>query len=165
MLRLIEGPAPETPVLTLEEAKTYLAYDDDDLDDMLSRLIAAATEKLDGRDGLLGRALHPQTWELVLPDFPRKEIELPLPPTLEVLSVSYLDGDRQEQQLTEGEDFRVIPGGWEGHTLVPTLGRVWPATAREPDGFSGQACSRCSCGRRSSPMIPWRAHWARRDPE
>jgi uncharacterized phiE125 gp8 family phage protein len=103
------------------------------IDGMLSRLIAAATEKLDGRDGLLGRALHPQSWELVLPGFPGRQIELPLPPTLEVLSVSYLDGDRQEQQLTEGEGFRVIPGGWEGHMLVPTAGQTWPATAGEPD--------------------------------
>jgi hypothetical protein len=35
--------------------------------------------------------------------------------------------------VTEGTDFRIIPGGWEGHTLVPAVGRVWPATAREPD--------------------------------
>ena len=135
MLRLIEAPDPAIPVLTLDEAKAYLEHIDDDHDDMIRRLIAAAIEKLDGRDGLLGRALHPQTWELVEPAFPCREIELPLPPTIEVLTVAYLDGNRIEQELTEDEDFRIIPGGWEGHVLVPALGRSWPAPASEPDAL------------------------------
>jgi uncharacterized phiE125 gp8 family phage protein len=133
MLRLIEAPDPATPVLTLDEAKAYLEHVDDDHDGMIGRLIAAATGKLDGRDGLLGRALHPQTWELVQPEFPCRELELPLPPTMEVLSVSYLDPNRNERQLTEGENFRVIPGGWEGHVVVPSQHRSWPATAPELD--------------------------------
>jgi uncharacterized phiE125 gp8 family phage protein len=135
MLRLIEAPDPATPVLTLDEAKAYLEHVDDDHDDMIRRLIAAATEKLDGRDGLLGRALQPQTWQLVQPGFPRREIELPLPPTIQVLTVAYLDCNGLEQELTEDEDFRIIPGGWEGHVLVPVLGRTWPATAGEPDAL------------------------------
>jgi uncharacterized phiE125 gp8 family phage protein len=133
MLRLIEKPDPSTPVLTLEEAKAYLEHVDDDHDDMLRRLIAAATERFDGRDGLLGRALHPQTWELVRSAFPAREIELPLPPTLQILSIFYLDGNVQEQELTEDDDFRVIPGGWEGHVVVPSQHRSWPATAPELD--------------------------------
>lgn len=133
MLRLMEAPDPETPVLTLEEAKTYLEHVDNDHDDMLHRLIAAATERFDGRDGLLGRALHPQTWEFVQPGFPPREIELPLPPTIEVLSVFHLDANREEQELIENEDFRVITGGWEGHVLVPAQERSWPVTAAEPD--------------------------------
>jgi uncharacterized phiE125 gp8 family phage protein len=133
MLRLIEPPDPDTPVLTLDEAKAYLEHVDDDHDDVIRRLITAATEKLDGRDGILGRALHPQTWELILSGFPAREIELPLPPTLQVLSVTYLNANREERELTEGDEFRVITSGWEGHVLVPSQGHPWPATAAEPD--------------------------------
>ena len=64
MLRLVT--AATEPILTLEEAKLHLRVDHDDDDDLIEALVAAVTARLDGRDGILGRCLRAQTWELVL---------------------------------------------------------------------------------------------------
>jgi len=81
MLRLIDAPAD--PVVTLTEARLHCRVDDGNTADdaAITRYIAAATQRLDGRDGLLGMCLRPQTWELLATRFPsgRCAIELPLP--------------------------------------------------------------------------------------
>ena len=50
----------------------------------ISAMIAAATDMLDGRHGILGRCLEAQTWELVLDAFPAAEIRIPLGPVASV---------------------------------------------------------------------------------
>jgi uncharacterized phiE125 gp8 family phage protein len=134
MLRLITPPAD--PVVTLEEARTQCRVDAgstaDDAD--LTRLVAAATARLDGREGILGRALQPQTWDLVVPHFPaeRCAIALPLPPTISVASVKYLDTTEAEQTLDPAL-YRVVEGGSEASRIVLKLGATWPQTAVGPD--------------------------------
>jgi uncharacterized phiE125 gp8 family phage protein len=123
-LRLITPPT-ETPV-SLPEVKTHLRIDHSDEDSYLTSLIAVATATLDGRDGLLGRALMPQTWELVLDQFPGGAIEIPLGPLISVTSVAYVDPDEVAQVVaadsyvadTESRD------GW----IVPIAGFSWPTT-------------------------------------
>jgi uncharacterized phiE125 gp8 family phage protein len=136
MLRLIDAPADS--VVTLTEARLHCRVDDGNTADdaAITRYIAAATQRLDGRDGLLGMCLRPQTWELVATRFPsgRCAIELPLPPTLEVVSVKYLDTTEAEQTVSGG-DYRVILGGNEPTRIIPTLAATtWPiAAAGVPD--------------------------------
>jgi hypothetical protein len=56
MLRLVT--LPNKSVLTHDEAKAHLRVDDT----LITALIAAATARLDGRDGILGRCLRSETW-------------------------------------------------------------------------------------------------------
>src|SRR5678809_194962 len=100
-------PPEETPV-TLEEAKAHLRIDHDDDDVYVQGLIDAATGMVDGRYGSLGRALEPQTWELVLDRFPcwPYHICIPLPPLLSVDSITYTDGDDVEQTI-DSADYEV----------------------------------------------------------
>ena len=53
----------ETPV-TLADAKAHLRVDHGDEDTLIGALVSAATEYLDGWDGILGRCLVTQTWTL-----------------------------------------------------------------------------------------------------
>lgn len=122
-LKLITPPA-EWPI-TLEEAKAHLRVDldvDDD-DDLIEALIEAAVDYCDGPTGWLGRALIDQTWELVLDSFPAcdKEIKIPMPPLIEVVSIKYDDASGAEQTLetsaytvdTVSEPGWVLPvGSW-----------------------------------------------------
>lgn len=56
-------PPAETPV-TLAEAKAHLRVDFDEDDALIGAILNAATEYLDGWDGILSRCLVTQTWTL-----------------------------------------------------------------------------------------------------
>lgn len=124
-LRLITPPA-SLPV-TLQAAKAWLRVDHPDEDATVSALIAAATSALDGRGGILGRALEPQTWELALDAFPASEIRLPLGPVASVTSVAFTAADGSEGTVSASDfviDNAETFGGW----IVPRAGFAWPAT-------------------------------------
>lgn len=121
-LRSFAAPA-ETPV-TLAEAKAHLRVIDSADDAMIQIYLDAAVSNLDGRQGLLGRAIVTQTWELVYDEFPCGPIELPLGPLQSVTSVKYFDTAGIEQTLAPAAysvDAASDPG-W----LAPTAD--WPAT-------------------------------------
>lgn len=129
-MQLIQIEPPIEQVITTEEAKLWLRVDADDEDETIAALIAAATSRFDGRDGVLGRCLAPQTWRLELPRFPWGEIKLPLPPTISIEAVEYTDRNGQTQEL---QDCRTALGGWSGARILPALGGAWPGTADVPD--------------------------------
>lgn len=127
MLRLVTPPA--APVVTLDEARQQCRVDVGDTsgDADLARFILAATARFDGRDGILGRALQPQTWELVCSRFPaeRCHIALPLPPTISVASVKYLDTTETEQTF-DPSLYRVVDNGSAGALIVLKQTATWP---------------------------------------
>lgn len=53
---------PAEALVTLDHARAHLRVDHHDEDGRIEDLIAAATAHLDGRRGVLGRAIMPQTW-------------------------------------------------------------------------------------------------------
>lgn len=115
----------ETPV-TLGEAKAHLRVDHSDEDALITSLIAAATEHLDGRRGYLGRCLITQSWEYRLHCFPRSGvIELPLPPLQNVASVKYLDDAGVEQTLIANTDYVVDSATYYGQ-VRRAYNVVWP---------------------------------------
>lgn len=59
---------------------------------VLDDLIAAASEEIGGPTGWLGRSLGIQTLELRLPNFLCRGISLPLPPIVEMVSITYAGG-------------------------------------------------------------------------
>jgi uncharacterized phiE125 gp8 family phage protein len=119
-LRMITPPAIEP--INLDEAKIHLRVDHNDDDALISSLISSAR---DYAERWTARAFITQTWELVIDEFPANEIELPLPPLRDVISIKYDDGAGAEQTLStsEYEVDTVSQPGW----VVPALGG-WPAT-------------------------------------
>ena len=95
ILKRIAAPAAE-PV-SLATAKAHLRVTHTAEDALIPLYISAAVSKLDGKDGLLGRAMITQDWQLSLDSCPCDgAIELPLPPLQEVTFVKYFDSDNAE---------------------------------------------------------------------
>lgn len=114
-LRLITPPIGE--VLSLEAVKQHLRVVDSDEDALIAGLIVAAREFVEGPDGLTGRLLLEQTWELVLDAFPEDEdgdeIQIPLAPLRSIVSIKYDDADGVEQTIDAGDytvDAVSVPG-------------------------------------------------------
>lgn len=131
-LTLIQGP--QDPVVPLALAKQAMRVDTASTDMQIEMLIAAATERLDGRDGLLGRALAPQTWEMRFSQWPREggSIVVQLPPLIQVTSVKYLDEDHAEQTLAMSV-YDVINTGSARSFVRLASGQSWPDLASRPD--------------------------------
>ena len=126
-LRLIN--APSTPVVTLAEAKAALRVDDVADDALIESYVAAAITQLDGRDGVLGRALVTQTWELVLPIFPAAQIVLPLPPLQSITAIKYRNAANVEITLDPAE--YIIDADSAPAMVFPVTS--WPSTYNTPN--------------------------------
>jgi|SRR5215211_1086505 len=100
-LRLISPPAEE-PV-TVDEAKAFLSEVGGATDPLISALLKASRQTLDGWGGKLGRALVTQTWELSLDEFPLYEVRIPLGPVQSILSIKYDDEDGIENTVDPGD--------------------------------------------------------------
>lgn len=119
MLTLVMPPAV-LPV-TLEEAKNHVRVDYAEDDGAIEAYLRAATERYDGRDGLLGRCLITQTWSLSLDRFPA-EILIPLTPCQSIDEITYTDETGAPQSFTA---FHVLGlGTIEGAHLSPVS--QWP---------------------------------------
>lgn len=117
---------PTVKPVTLDEAKQFLRVDGTDEDALITTLIDAAVAGLDGERGELGRALVAQTWRLDLDCFPRSALELPLPPTIAVDAVSYVDAAGAAVTMAP-TDYTVTGLGSFGFArITPSSGR-WPA--------------------------------------
>lgn len=79
---------------------TDIASTNDPADPVVTALIAAATEEIDGPLGWLGRAIGPQTLELAigLSEYCH-DLRLPCPPLIDIDSIKYFDRERVEQTL------------------------------------------------------------------
>jgi uncharacterized phiE125 gp8 family phage protein len=88
VLSVVTGPVKE-PVELDDLTKVHLRVDPAGSDDaLITNAIKAAREWAEAE---MGRACMEQTLELRLPGFCGPYIELPMPPLLEVVSVTYLD--------------------------------------------------------------------------
>lgn len=91
--------APATTPVSLAEAKAHLRYDDADQDALILSLVEAATARLDGWSGILGRCLVTQTWALDLCGWPAdRTLRLPFPSCGKPV-VTYHDTAHAEQTL------------------------------------------------------------------
>lgn len=121
-----EGGDDPVQVVTVEELKSHLRISNDQEDDYLSGLIAAATSLIDGGAGWLGRALLTQTWKLTLDAFPCDAITIPLPPLQTVESITFIDENGDEQTVDE-EDYAILMS--EPAKVRPAPGSSWPVTS------------------------------------
>jgi uncharacterized phiE125 gp8 family phage protein len=124
--------APNRDVVSLEDAKAHLRVDHDDDDDLIQQLIDAATARVDGRDGVLNRALVDQTWEYKFDGFPcGTDIAVPLPPLIEVESVKYVDATGIEQTFSSSS-YRVSGvGASQGGAVSLVSTASWPVVATQ----------------------------------
>ncbi len=122
---------PETRLLDLDQVKQDLDIDSAAYDAKVTRMMIAAESYLDGRDGVLGRCLRPQTWKLSLPVF-SDCIELPLPPTSSVEMIEYYDDDEVLQTLATSQ-YSIIAGGYLGDKIIPADDVTYPNTYTRPD--------------------------------
>lgn len=128
---------PTVPLVSLDDAKRHLRVDDDDNDDFIVGLVETARSWIDAPDGWLGRALMKQTLEWRIDSFWHRrrdqhalgndDIAIPFPPTIEIASIKYDDGDGVEQTL-DPSLYRLVGGGSARSRLVPAYGKSWPAT-------------------------------------
>jgi len=126
-LRLIT-PAAAPPV-SLAEAKAQLRIADSEDDTMIVGLVSAAVGQLDGRNGMLGRALVTQTWEMVLDTFPAGQITVPLPPLQTVESIKY-QNDANVQTTLDPSEY-VVDALSEPGLIFPV--DAWPSTYFTPN--------------------------------
>lgn len=129
---------PPDPILTPADIAGDHAADDAGV----AAIIQAVTEEIDGPTGWLGRAIGPQTIELLLSGFCfGRNLALPCPPVIGPVEISYLDADEVEQTVDAGS-YRIIDN------------RIWfrpefsfPTTFAAPDavrisyvaGYNGDA--------------------------
>ena len=136
MPELVRITAPAVEPVTLDEVKAHCAIDDPAHDGLLAELIAAATGRLDGAAGLLGRCLITQAWRYTFARFPSGEIILPLPPCQSVDAITYTDPAGAAQVLAPA-DYRVIGlGGTTTARIRPAPGARWPSTGDDPEAVA-----------------------------
>lgn len=101
MIRPVQTVAPAELPVTLAEAKAHLRVDHDTEDDLISTLLQAAVDHLDGHGGVLGRCLINQTWRVDFWTW-QPAFRLPFPDVSSVSSVVYSDVDNAEQTVSAG---------------------------------------------------------------
>lgn len=125
-MRRVSPPAV-LPV-SLAEAKAHCRVYHNEDDVLISALVMAATQHVDGVDGWLGRALVSQQWEMVLDAFPRDyRIRLPLAPVLAVDGVLYRAPDGSELEMDSSRWY--LADGGEGISWLALENQAsWPST-------------------------------------
>lgn len=124
---------PTVEPLTLDDAKHHLRVTWEDENDRIEALIVAAREHLDGRDGILGRALTTQTWDYTLREFPAEDcIRLQLPPVQTVESIKYRDENGTLQTFSSSNYFLGADKHWRPVVHL-AAGASWPGTRDQAD--------------------------------
>lgn len=113
--------AAPAELITLIEAKAHLNISHADDDTLITSLIAAALDVLDGNTGEVGKALVTQTWEWKTSGV-SDCVELPVKPVQSITSITYYDTDNVSQTATVS-DYELDEG-----YLRPKTGKSWPAT-------------------------------------
>lgn len=119
--------APARYPVTLIQAKAQCRVDDNAHDAEIDRLVETVTSRFDGPDGILGRALVQQTWEMRLAYF-CTPIKIPLPPFVSLTSVKYLDTAAVEQTVSASV-YEVVDQGFEPSLLQPKYAQSWPSVS------------------------------------
>lgn len=132
--------APTQDPVTVYEAKNNSRITWPDEDSLIEALIEAATAHLDGRDGILARALMTQVWDYTLPCFPSDDhILLPLAPVQTAgLAITYKDVNGGEQ--TFAAQNYVLSGDRDWRPKIHlAAGASWPGTQNVADAVKVRA--------------------------
>lgn len=120
---------PVIAVVALSEAKLQCRVDHTDDDSLLTGLIAATHNWLEGTAGILGRCLISQSWELYYDEFPSGPLQIPLGNLLSVTAVDYIDPNTKIYvtwpQANNYDVDAVAKEGW----IMPSSSWPTPASA------------------------------------
>ena len=133
MVLPVRTVAPASLPVSVEDAKFHCRVDHDDEDDLITALIQAATDYLDGIDGILGRAIVTQTWRQDFTAF-EGELRLPLKPVASVTSVTYYDGDNAQQTLST--DVYELLNDERGPYVALKTSQSWPSVYNRTGAIS-----------------------------
>lgn len=139
--RLARSVAPAEEPITLAEAKAHLRVDHDEEDTLISALITAARETLDGRNGIIGRALVSQTYELTFhyDDMPSgsTRVWLPMGSASSLTSVEYYDQTNSLVSLTSTvlDTYDFVADTWWAY-VQPKGDLVWPDVYDRADAMT-----------------------------
>lgn len=127
---------PAVTAVSLDEAKEHLRVTHASHDALITDLLADAITRLDGRRGVLGRALITQKWAWKIDRFPIgcMSIAVPFPPLQSVESIVYLDEEGAEQTL-ESAKYTVVTDEEPG-LIQLALDEVWPSTQDVPGAIT-----------------------------
>jgi len=129
----IQLSPPATDLISLTQAKLRVRRDDDDDNDAIGLLVAAAISQLDGTDGILGRALIAQVWIDNWGRFPAGDrVFLALVPVASVTSIIYFDADNIERTLPD-TSYQLHKDNAGGFYLRLASGEAWPDTFDRDD--------------------------------
>lgn len=138
---LVTAPT-DTPV-TLEEAQAFLRVAPGDEDLLIEMFVEAATARLDGTNGILGRALMTQTWRQDFDSF-SSEMRLPIGPLASITSVKHYDEDNVLQTVASSVYTTRTDESGSYVTIAPD--QSWPSVYSRDDAVQitfvvGQAAS------------------------
>lgn len=120
---------PATTPVSLTEVKAHCRVDGADSDTVLTALLNAAVDHLDGWRGILGRALVTQTWQQDFDGFGR--LRLALGPVASITSVTYYDTDNAQQALST--DVYTLRNDERGAYVDLKVDQDWPSTYARVD--------------------------------
>lgn len=132
----LDTAATDKPV-TLAEVKAALRISTSDDDTMLDLWIAAATDYVDGPNGLLGKAIVQQTWTQSQRLPGTVTLDLKLLPVISISEITYFDADNVSQSLTVSDFDLVKSEDWA--YLKPKSGVSWPTTYDRDDALTVKA--------------------------
>ena len=142
--------APTVEPVSLAEAKLHCKVDGTDDDTRLAILISAARSLA---EQITGRAFAPQTWELVLDEFPDAFV-LQHAPIVSITSLKYIDTTGVERTVDPSYytlDLDSKPG-----YLVPAYGYQWPATQQSINAVRVRyACGHATADPALSALKMW----------
>lgn len=132
ILKRVSAPV-DFPV-TVCECKADLRVQHSAEDELIGSLIADATDYMGAPNGVIGKALITQSWEVSLPaPACDGKIYLPITPAQSISSIQYYDIDNAIQ-LLDVADFILI-GDEDAATVEPASGVSWPATYNRFDAI------------------------------
>lgn len=120
-MRLTRIERAEQDFVTLEDLQRHSVITHELDNCLLDQMLAEALEQVESDTG---RSLVETTWQLRGPAFGR-EIRLPKPPLIEVLSVRYVDPDGETQTLDPAA--YQVTATHVGASVSPAPGYSWPA--------------------------------------
>lgn len=134
-MKIIQITAPTVEPVTLAEARSHLRLDTDGAppahpdDSLVENLISAARQWAE----IYTRRIFCQTtWDLFLDRFPSENyIEIPRPPLISIISLTYTTSDGTEEILTENTDFVVDTVSHYGR-IVLEYNKTWPTDTLHP---------------------------------
>lgn len=113
-MALIQISKPQAEPVGLEEMKAHLRIDYDKEDALIEQYITAARTRL---ERLTGRCFVEQEWELQSDSF-ESAIEIPKPPTVGLVSVTYISSAGPEVTV-DPADYALVQGGeFQPATLI-----------------------------------------------